>query len=82
VEGRVISHEVQFRPRKRLMVRLEDASGVLVLRFIHFYPSQLKQFADGVLIRAMGEIRRAFMATRWCIPKPAKSLKAALWRKA
>ncbi|KJV27243.1 ATP-dependent DNA helicase RecG [Aquitalea magnusonii] len=69
VEGRVISHEVQFRPRKQLMVRLEDASGVLVLRFIHFYPSQLKQFADGVLIRAMGEIRRGFHGDEMVHPK-------------
>lgn len=69
VEGRVISHDVQFRPRKQLMVRIEDASGVLVLRFIHFYPSQLKQFADGALIRAMGEIRRGFHGDEMVHPK-------------
>lgn len=69
VEGRVISHDVQFRPRKQLMVRIEDAGGVLVLRFIHFYPSQLKQFADGVLIRAMGEIRRGFHGDEMVHPK-------------
>ncbi|BBF83729.1 ATP-dependent DNA helicase RecG [Aquitalea magnusonii] len=69
VEGRVISHDVQFRPRKQLLVRIEDASGVLVLRFIHFYPSQLKQFADGVLIRAMGEIRRGFHGDEMVHPK-------------
>jgi ATP-dependent DNA helicase RecG len=51
------------------MVRIEDASGVLVLRFIHFYPSQLKQFADGVLIRAMGEIRRGFHGDEMVHPK-------------
>ncbi|MBV8680320.1 MAG: ATP-dependent DNA helicase RecG [Aquitalea sp.] len=69
VEGRVITHEVQFRPRKQLLVRIEDASGVLVLRFIHFYPSQLKQFADGALIRALGEIRRGFHGDEMVHPK-------------
>ncbi|WP_159879600.1 ATP-dependent DNA helicase RecG [Aquitalea denitrificans] len=69
VEGRVISHDVQFRPRKQLLVRIEDASGVLVLRFIHFYPSQLKQFTDGALIRAMGEIRRGFHGDEMVHPK-------------
>ncbi|WP_199053196.1 ATP-dependent DNA helicase RecG [Aquitalea sp. ASV15] len=69
VEGRVIAHEVQFRPRKQLLVRIEDASGVLLLRFIHFYPSQLKQFADGALLRAMGEIRRGFHGDEMVHPK-------------
>jgi ATP-dependent DNA helicase RecG len=69
VEGRVIGHEVQFRPRKQLLVRIEDASGVLLLRFIHFYPSQLKQFADGALVRAMGEIRRGFHGDEMVHPK-------------
>jgi ATP-dependent DNA helicase RecG len=82
VEGRVISHEVQFRPRKQLMVRIEDASGVLVLRFIHFYPSQLKQFADGVLIRAMGEIRRGFHGDEMVHPKTREVVEGSPWRKA
>ena len=69
VEGRVVAHEVQFRPRKQLVVRMEDASGALVLRFIHFYPSQLKQFADGNLIRALGEIRRGFLGDEMVHPK-------------
>ena len=39
VEGIVCAQEVQFRPRKQLVVQIEDSSGCLVLRFIHFYPT-------------------------------------------
>ena len=41
VEGEVLLQEVQFKPRKQLVVKLQDDAGsVLMLRFIHFYPSQ------------------------------------------
>ena len=69
VEGVVLSQEVQFRPRKQLMVRIEDSGNVLLLRFIHFYPSQQKQMAKGVRLRVMGEIRRGFNGDEMVHPK-------------
>ena len=57
VEGRVAGCEVQFRGRRQLVCHLEDGDGVLTLRFFNFYPSQLKQLAEGVRVRAFGEIR-------------------------
>ena len=36
VEGEVVHAEVSYKPRKTLIVRLEDASGQLTLRFLHF----------------------------------------------
>ncbi len=70
VEGAVSTHEVQFRPRRQLVVRIEDSAGAsLVLRFIHFYPSHLKQFAEGNRIRALGEIRRGFLGDEMVHPK-------------
>ena len=69
VEGVVVAQEAQFRPRKQLQVRLEDPSGVLLLRFIHFYPSQQKQMAVGTRLRVMGEVRRGFIGDEMVHPK-------------
>lgn len=65
VEGVVQHQEVQFKPRKQLIVQMKDASGgVLHLRFIHFYPSHQKQLAEGKRIRAVGEIKHGFTAMK------------------
>lgn len=69
VEGEVISSEVQFKPRKQLLVQIEDETGTLVLRFIYFYPSQQKQLAKGRRVRALGEIRRGFHGDEMIHPK-------------
>ncbi|SME96193.1 ATP-dependent DNA helicase RecG [Pseudogulbenkiania subflava] len=69
VEGEVVAHEVQYRPRKQLLVQLEDKSGTLMLRFIHFYPNHLKQLAQGKRVRALGEVRRGFRGDEMVHPK-------------
>jgi len=69
VEGEVIAAEVQFKPRRQLVVQIEDTSGTLVLRFIHFYPTQQRQLARGKRIRALGEIRRGFHGDEMVHPK-------------
>ncbi|MDO5058314.1 MAG: ATP-dependent DNA helicase RecG [Neisseria sp.] len=70
VEGEVLHQEVQFRPRKQLIVQIGDAAGnVLFLRFIHFYPSHQKQLAVGKRIRAVGEIKRGFYGDEMIHPK-------------
>jgi ATP-dependent DNA helicase RecG len=57
IEGVVAHSEVTFRPRRQLLVTLQDASDVCILRFFNFYPSQQKQLAVGERIRARGELR-------------------------
>lgn len=69
VEGTVIHSEVQFRPRRQLVVRIEDASGVLVARFLHFYPSQQKQLAEGSRVRLIGEVRHGFWGAEMVHPR-------------
>src|SRR3569833_296770 len=61
VEGTVTSCEVQFRPRRQLVVTIEDASGPLVMRFLNFYGSQSKQLAAGARVRARGEVRQGLL---------------------
>jgi ATP-dependent DNA helicase RecG len=63
VEGVIADAQLQFRPRRMLLVTLapppEAAArhGRLLLRFFNFYPSQQKALAPGARIRARGEVR-------------------------
>ncbi len=60
IEGEVTHQEVTFRPRRQLLVSVNDGSDTVVLRFFKFYPSQQKQMAVGSRIRARGELRGGF----------------------
>jgi ATP-dependent DNA helicase RecG len=68
VEGIVTSAEVQYRPRRQLVVTIEDDSSPLVMRFLNFYGSQLKQMAEGTRIRARGEVRHGFFGAEMVHP--------------
>lgn len=57
VEGIVRKSEVQIRGRRQLVATIEDDSGQLSLRWLHFYPSQIKAVEEGRLIRVRGEVR-------------------------
>jgi len=50
-QGRVIRSQVVYRPRRQLLVTIEDDTGSLNLRWLNFYPSQQKQMAVGVHVR-------------------------------
>jgi ATP-dependent DNA helicase RecG len=69
VEGEIVHAEVTYKPRKALIVRLEDANGQLTLRFLHFYPSQIAAFAVGRKIRAYGEVRHGFFGYEMVHPQ-------------
>lgn len=60
VEGEIIHAEVSYKPRKALIARLEDASGQLTLRFLHFYPSQIAALKVGTKLRVYAEVRSGF----------------------
>ena len=59
-QGVVIRNQVMFRPRRQLLVTIEDDTASLQLRFLNFYPSQQKQMAVGNHIRVRGEIREGY----------------------
>ena len=63
-EVEVLSCEVTPPPRRQLVVRAADASGEVMLRFVHFYPSQQKQMAAGARLRIFGELRDGFSAPK------------------
>jgi ATP-dependent DNA helicase RecG len=69
VEGTVVKTEVRFRPRRQLLSLIEDASGALYLRLIHFYPNQAKALAEGARVRLLGEIRSGFLGPEMVHPQ-------------
>ena len=69
VEGTVIDSSIQYRPRRQLVCSVGDGTGVLVLRFLNFYPSQLRQLAAGVRVRAFGELRDGFLGPEMIHPR-------------
>jgi ATP-dependent DNA helicase RecG len=60
IEARVTHCQVSYRPRRQLIVTVDDGSDVCILRFFNFYPSQQKALAVGNHIRARGELRGGF----------------------
>jgi ATP-dependent DNA helicase RecG len=68
VEGTVTDSRVQFRPRRQLVVKMQDESGDLVLRFLHFYPSHQKALAAGARVRVRGEARGGFFGLEMVHP--------------
>ncbi len=68
VEGVITSCDIQYRPRRQLVVMIADDSGQLVLRFLNFYGSQTKQFAVGNRVRARGEVRNGFFGLEMVHP--------------
>ena len=73
VQAVVREAKVVYRPHRMLTVTLEDASGVLGLRFLNFYPSHLKLFQAGESFRCMGEVRGGFLGLEMVHPRFSKA---------
>jgi ATP-dependent DNA helicase RecG len=61
IKGVVTKCEITYRPRRQLLVTLDDGSDTCTLRFFSFYPSQQKALAVGNVIRARGEVKGGFL---------------------
>ena len=68
IEARVVDCEINYRPRKQLIVRVDDGSDTCTLRFFNFYPAQQKALAVGQLVRVRGEVRGGFLG--WTMLHP------------
>ncbi len=69
VEGTVIDSQIAYRPRRQLICKIEDASGLLYMRFLNFYGSQAKALAPGARVRAFGEVRPGFFGAEMVHPR-------------
>ena len=57
VEGTVAGADVVMGRRRSLLVRLQDGSGTLSLRFYHFSQAQKEGLKRGTQVRCYGEVR-------------------------
>jgi ATP-dependent DNA helicase RecG len=68
IEAVVTGSEVVYRPRRQLIVTVDDGSDTCQLRFFNFYPSQQKQLAVGARVRVRGEVRGGFLGRQMMHP--------------
>ena len=73
IEATVTACEIAYRPRRQLVVTVDDGSDTCVLRFFSFYPSQQKARAVGKRLRVRGELKGGFLGWQMVHPtcKPA-----------
>jgi ATP-dependent DNA helicase RecG len=73
IEATVTASEIAYRPRRQLLVTVDDGSDTCVLRFFSFYPSQQKALAVGTRVRLRGELKGGFLGWQMVHPsfKPA-----------
>jgi ATP-dependent DNA helicase RecG len=69
IEGTVTHSEIGFRPRRQLLVTLDDGTDTCTLRFFTFYPAHQKTLAVGARVRVRGELRGGFLG--WTMVHPA-----------
>jgi len=58
IQGEIKGSTILFGKRRSLLVKVQDHTGVVSLRFYHFNATQKKQFATGATVRCYGEPRR------------------------
>ena len=69
VEAEVQSADVVYRGKRQLRVTVHDATGQLMLRFLNFYPSQLRQMAVGRRFRIFGLVRGGLAGAEMIHPR-------------
>jgi ATP-dependent DNA helicase RecG len=69
IDAEVVESDVKYRSRRTLVVKLTDGEGELWVRFLNFYPSQVKQFAPGKWVRLFGEVRPGFFGDEMVHPR-------------
>jgi ATP-dependent DNA helicase RecG len=68
IEALVTACEIAYRPRRQLVVTVDDGSDTCVLRFFSFYPSQQKALAPGTRVRLRGELKGGFLGWQMIHP--------------
>jgi len=68
IEATVTACDIQQRPRRQLVVVVDDGSATCELRFFSFYPSHLKTLAVGARLRIRGEVKGGFWGRQMLHP--------------
>jgi ATP-dependent DNA helicase RecG len=70
VEGEVRLADIVFGRRRSLVVRLQDGTGTLTLRFFHFSAAQRNSLQPGTRLRCFGQARRGGSGLEMYHPAP------------
>ena len=68
IEATVTACDIQQRPRRLLVVVVDDGTATCELRFFSFYPSHLKTLAVGARLRIRGEVKGGFWGRQMLHP--------------
>ena len=69
IEAAIEHAEITYKPRRTLYLIVADESGQLAIRFLNFYPSQVKEFQPGSLFRFSGEVRGGMFGLEMVHPR-------------
>ena len=69
VQGIITHADVRYKPRKMFNLKVKDGGGAIQVRFLHFYPSQVKTLVPGVTVRLTGELRHGFYGAEMVHPQ-------------
>ena len=70
ISGEIFKNEIMFRGRRNLIVHIEDINGnKIFLRFINFYPNQVKQLQSGKFVLAYGAIKKNLLGIEMIHPE-------------
>jgi ATP-dependent DNA helicase RecG len=78
VEAEVQDCRIVHRGRRQLVATLRDASGELMVRLLHFFPSHQALLAVGRKVRAMGLVRGGWAGVEMVHPQLRAAGEAAL----
>lgn len=56
---RIIDVRVVYKPRRMLLIQVEDGSGSALLRFLYFKEAMRQSFSPGQRLRVIGQARRS-----------------------
>lgn len=69
VQVKVRAARIVFRPRRMLVVEVEDETGEAVLRYLHFKDNQRHSFTPGLQLRVLGDVRRSLAGIEFVHPR-------------
>jgi ATP-dependent DNA helicase RecG len=73
IQAAIEHAEITYKPRRTLYLIVADGSGQLAIRFLNFYPSQVKEFQPGSQFRFNGEVRGGVFGMEMVHPRYCRS---------
>ncbi len=74
IAGEILKSEIVFRGRRNLIVHIVDVNdNQIFLRFVNFYPNQVKQFKPGKFALAYGSVKKNLLGIEMIHPEVSVS---------